>query len=224
MTEAGAPGCDNQHMSTRFTEISHFVQRPRLLGAVLMMALLFVPLSSVLPIARSLLLAFDGGALVFLGLMGSMMLRATPQSMRHRAQLQGEGHWVVFLVSLLVAGVVIGALFSELRAAQSKSLADIALASVSILLSWLFVAVLFTQQYAQNFYARDGQLLFPGTAQPDYSDFLYFAIVLSMCCQTSDVSVTASPMRRLVILHGLISFFFNVIIIAITVNVVASVA
>ena len=66
-------------------------------------------------------------------------------------------------------------------------------------------------------------MAFPGTEHPDYFDFLYFSIVLSMCCQTSDVVVSSSSMRRLVMLHSAMSFFFNVIIFAITVNVVASV-
>ena len=58
---------------------------------------------------------------------------------------------------------------------------------------------------------------------PDYWDFTYFALVLSMCCQTSDVTVSSGAMRKLVMLHCLVAFFFNVIIIAITVNVVAGV-
>ena len=82
---------------------------------------------------------------------------------------------------------------------------------------------MFAQQYAHSFYVKAGQLVFPGTEQPDYWDFTYFAVVLSMCCQTSDVAVSSSSMRRLVMLHGVVSFFFNVIIIAITVNVVAGV-
>ena len=52
---------------------------------------------------------------------------------------------------------------------------------------------------------------------------MYFAVVLSMCCQTSDVAITSSSFRRLVMLHSVVSFFFNVIIIAITVSVVAGV-
>ena len=111
----------------------------------------------------------------------------------------------------------------ELHAAKDKSLADIVLASSTIFLSWLFVAVVFAQQYAHSFYLTPGQLAFPGTETPDYLDFTYFSVVLSMCCQTSDVAITASPLRRLVMLHSIVAFFFNVIIIAITVNVVAGV-
>ena len=100
---------------------------------------------------------------------------------------------------------------------------DIALATSTIFLSWLYVAVVFAQHYAHSYYLTPGQLAFPGTESPDYLDFTYFSVVLSMCCQTSDVAITSSSFRRLVMLHSVVSFFFNVIIIAITVNVVAGV-
>ena len=99
----------------------------------------------------------------------------------------------------------------------------VALASSTIFLAWLFVAVVFAQHYAHIYYLKPGQLVFPGTDAPDYLDFTYFSVVLSMCCQTSDVAITSSSLRRLVMLHSVVSFFFNVIIIAITVNVVAGV-
>jgi uncharacterized membrane protein len=83
--------------------------------------------------------------------------------------------------------------------------------------------VVFAEHYAHSFYVRPDQLQFPGTAEPDYWDFSYFAGVISMCCQTSDVAVTSSALRRLVLLHSVLAFFFNVVILAITVNVVAGV-
>lgn len=168
-------------------------------------------------------IAFDIGAALFLSLMALSMVRVTPQTMHRRALLQDQEKWTVLIMSLGIAGIVLGALSNELHAAKDKSLADIALASSSIFLSWLFVAVMFSQQYAHSFYLKPGQLIFPGTDHPDYWDFMYFAGVLSRCCQTSDVAVTSRTMRRLAMGHCLVSFFFNVIIIAITVNVVAGV-
>ena len=92
--------------------------------------------------------------------------------------------------------------------------------------SWLFVHVLFGLHYAHRFYAPDkkgdrGGLRFPGETEPDYWDFTYFSVVLNMTFQTSDVAITSRTIRRLVLLHSVIAFFFNVIILAITVNVVA---
>jgi uncharacterized membrane protein len=209
------------------TSVSHTVRRgirrPRLLTSALVAVVAFLLLLPSFSPTRAMLIAFNAGAGLFLVLMLVLMFRATLASMHHRAQIQDENKWIVLILSLCVAAVVLTALSHELHAAKDKSLADIALASSTIFLSWLFVAVIFAQQYAHSFYLKAGQLVFPGTASPDYLDFMYFAVVLSMCCQTSDVAITSSAFRRLVMLHSVVSFFFNVIIIAITVNVVAGV-
>ena len=199
------------------------VRRPRLLTSTAIAFALFLLLLPSMPLARALLLAFNAGAGLFLLLMATLMARASTATMRTRAKIQDEGKWTVLTVSLGVAAIVLLALSHELHGAKDKSIADIALASSTIFLSWLFVAVIFAQQYAHAYYLVPGQLAFPGTDTPDYLDFTYFAVVLSMCCQTSDVAITASPLRRLVMLHSVVAFFFNVIIIAITVNVVAGV-
>lgn len=204
-------------------KFTRLFRRPRLATSALVTGIVFLASLSLLPISRAVLIAFDIGTFLFLILMARVMITATPQTMRKRAQLQDEGKWAVLLMSLCVAGIVLGALSNELHAAKEKSLLDIALASSSILFSWLFVAVMFSQQYAHSFYIKSDQLSFPGTTHPDYWDFMYFAVVLSMCCQTSDVVVLSGSMRRLVMLQSVVSFFFNVIIIAITVNVVAGV-
>lgn len=209
------------------TSVSHTVRRgvrrPRMLTSALVAMALFVLLLPAFPPGRAMLISFNAGAGLFLILMVVLMFRANLASMHRRARIQDEGKWTVLILSLGVAAVVLVALSHELHAAKDKSLADIALASSTIFLSWLFVAVVFAQQYAHSYYLTPGQLAFPGTETPDYLDFTYFSVVLSMCCQTSDVAITASPLRRLVMLHSIVAFFFNVIIIAITVNVVAGV-
>ncbi len=210
-------------MSALVHAIKRSIRRPRLLTSALLATVLFALLLPTVPPARALLIAFDGGAAIFLGMMLVLMFRASVTSMRNRARVQDEGKWTVLIFSLCMAAIVLFALSHELHAAKDKSPGDIVLASSTIFLSWLFVAVIFAQQYAHSFYLAPGQLVFPGTECPDYLDFTYFSLVLSMCCQTSDVAVTSSPLRRLVMLHSVVAFFFNVIIIAITVNVVAGV-
>src|SRR5258706_15526488 len=211
-------------MSSFTHALKRSIRRPRLLPSALLATILFALLSTTFPPARALLIAFDIGAAVFLMLMMVLMFRASVSTMHNRALIQDEGKWTVLIFSLCVAAIVLFALSHELHAAKDKSPADIVLASSTIFLSWLFVAVIFAQQYAHSFYLTPHQLVFPGTECPDYLDFTYFSLVLSMCCQTSDVAVTSSPLRRLVMLHSVVAFFFNLIIIAITVNVVAGVA
>ena len=152
-----AKTCENAHpahnraMTLAAHEWERLVRRPRLLVAALLSVLLFFVFSAFMPGARALLLAFNGGAVVFLALMALLMLRATPQAMHRRAEIQNEGKWTILAMSLCVAATVLGALYSELHAAKVKSLFDMALASSSLLLAWLFVAVVFAQQYAHSY-------------------------------------------------------------------------
>jgi uncharacterized membrane protein len=201
--------------------VLRFIRRPRLIGAVILGLAIFFGLLTAYPIALSFLIAFDFAALAYLLLTAMLMNSATADSMRTRAIHQDNGKWAVLAVSLFVALAVLIALSSELHAVQNKSSAMLGLACSTLIVSWAFVVIIFAQQYAHDFYLKKAQLNFPGTEQPDYWDFAYFAAVISMCCQTSDVVVTASGMRRLVLFHSVIAFFFNVIIIAITVSVIA---
>ena len=105
------------------------------------------------------------------------------------------------------------------------------LAGLAVGASWMVTHTTFALHYAHHFYgdgpapgAADdrGGLAFPGGELPDFLDFLYFAFVVGMTCQVSDVQVTTRPMRRLTLLHGVLSFFFNTIILALAVNLLAS--
>ena len=84
---------------------------------------------------------------------------------------------------------------------------------------------MFALHYAHDYYhAADTTatgLDFPGAEKPDYWDFMYFAFVIGMTFQVSDVQISRRIMRRVALLHSVIAFFFNVVIIAITVNIVA---
>jgi uncharacterized membrane protein len=205
----------------------HLRSRPRLITAALITFGLFLAALPLMSISRAILVSFDLGITIFLVLIANVMSRATPITMRQRAMLQDEGKWVVLGASMIVSAVVMLALYLELHAGKDKSLRDALISGVTICLSWLFLAAIFAQQYAHSFYldpeCKDGGLLFPGTTEPDYWDFMYFSVVLNMTFQVSDVQITARSIRRLALLHGIVAFFFNVTIIALTVNVVAGI-
>ena len=100
----------------------------------------------------------------------------------------------------------------------------LALAVVTIFLSWTFIHVIFALHYAHEFYGegRDrhiGGLEFPHDEQPEYWDFIYFSFVIGMTFQVSDVQVTSKLIRRMVVAHGIVSFVFNVAILALMVNI-----
>jgi len=177
--------------------------------------------------ARAILLAFVVAAIVFLGLIAYMFARADTASIRSRAREEDEGRWGALWSSVVVSGVMLVALGLELHASHAGGVFEIVLAATTLLLSWLFMNTMFAIHYAHAFYGDDanrrkrGGLDFPGEGDADYWDFVYFAFVIGMTFQVSDVQVSDRRLRRIVLMHGVIAFFFNVVIIALSVNVVA---
>jgi uncharacterized membrane protein len=101
------------------------------------------------------------------------------------------------------------------------------LAGTTVLTSWAFTQVMFALHYANEFYharhgERGGGLEFPGTDQPNYWDFLYCACVIGTSGQTADVSIASSAMRRFALLHCVLAYVFNTTLLALTINVAAS--
>ncbi len=98
---------------------------------------------------------------------------------------------------------------------------------MTLLVSWLMTHTTFAFRYAHEYYDVDpgtgivGGLEFPSEKRPDYLDFMYFSLVLGMTFQVSDVQITSRKFRRLAAVHGLLSFLYNTIILALTVNLAA---
>ena len=203
------------------SNLRHTIRRPGYWTAALLAIGVFLAFAQQTNVPRALLLGFNMGALFYVVYAFYMMSTTHASAIKQRAIHQEEGKWTALAVSIVTAMVVLVALSLELRGAKSKSMWDVALAGSSILLAWLFVALVFAQEYAHSYYMVGKGLDFPGEPEPDYWDVTYFSLVLNMTCQTSDVAINTRPMRRLVLLHSVIAFFFNVIILAITVNVVA---
>ncbi|WP_426689441.1 DUF1345 domain-containing protein [Rhodanobacter ginsengiterrae] len=174
---------------------------------------------------KALLLGFDLAAAIFLGLLAHLFNQAVPAMMRQQARAIDTGRWGVLLGGVLLSAVVLGALALELHAAKGGGLLDLLVSVLSVVLSWLFLNVMFAVHYAHGYYGDLGKqhagLEFPDTPEPDYWDFAYFSIVIGMTFQVSDVQITSNYLRRVALLHSVIAFFFNVFIIAITVNIVA---
>jgi uncharacterized membrane protein len=178
--------------------------------------------------AQALLLSFDLGALIYLGALLRLFNRANPEHMCRQARKQDTGRRGTLCSAVAVSLVVLVALTTELHAAKSGGAMAIGMAAISIVLSWLFMNTMFALHYAHGYYGDFGKphagLEFPGTPQPDYWDFVYFAFVVGMCFQVSDVQITSRILRRTALLHSVIAFFFNVFIIAISVNIAAGMA
>ena len=174
---------------------------------------------------RALLGGFDIGVATFLGLTAHLFGKATEASMRRRAADNEPDQHILSLLGLVVVVVVLTALGVELGGGGGHEV--IALAGGTLLAAWLFANLLFTFHYAHAWYVagaddkdREG-LDFPGDdTTPDYWDFAYFAFVLGMTFQVSDVEVTSQRMRRVALLHGLLAFLFNIVVVALTVSLV----
>ncbi len=178
---------------------------------------------------RALLIGFDSGALVFLALIIRKAMTEQSAAMRTHAASNEPDHHVLNVFALLVVVVIIVAIWIELTGQGGRHGTGIALAALTLCLAWLFANTLFALHYAHVFYLRGshgkdaGGLAFPGSdPTPDYWDFAYFAIVLGMTFQVSDVEVTSKRMRRIALGHGLVAFIFNIAVVALSVNLLAT--
>ena len=198
---------------------------PRLSSSMLLTVVLGGALQARVGVARAMMVSFDIGSAVYLALIAWMMSHTAPQALARRAERQMRGRWAVLVFSALVSGIVLLALRLELSSGHAGHPGDLPLAAASIVLSWLFFSVVFAQAYAHADHLDRLQgrqaLQFPGDVPPDYWDYLYFSLVLSMTFQTSDVNIRSRNVRHMVLLHSVTAFFFNVFILALTVNVVA---
>jgi uncharacterized membrane protein len=176
--------------------------------------------------------AWNVGVIVFLVLAGWLFTEERISRMAEDAARQEEGEWTIF--ALTIAAVVFSfvAIFGEFAllhdAKPEEKTLRITLVAVTLFVSWLMTHTTFALRYAHEYYSRDrgakevdGGLDFPGEKRPDYLDFMYFSLVLGMTFQVSDVQITSRKFRRLAAMHGLLSFLFNTIIVALTVNIAA---
>jgi len=172
-----------------------------------------------------ILAGWDSGVALYLVLIAWIMAHSSIDRIRQRACVEDEGAIILLVLTTASALASLAAVISELGHAPSAY--QVTLGAVTILLSWGFMHVIFALHYAHEFYGegaddRTGGLAFPGSEQPDYGDFLYYSLVVAMTAQVSDVQVTSKTMRRLTTVHGVIAFFFNVTVLALTVNIVST--
>ena len=121
----------------------------------------------------------------------------------------------------------LGAIFAELASEGDVQPGpwSYTLAIATVVLSWAFIHTIFALHYAHDFYGKGQRatgLKFPGDDKPDYWDFMYFSFVIGMTFQVSDVAVTNKWIRRSVVAHGILSFFYTTTVVALTVNMAAS--
>lgn len=201
--------------------------RPRLLmgmasGVLVWLLLLLVDLEGI----SKGIIAFDAGALVYLGLAFTLMRRGGVQQY---ADTEDEGSRTILLFTVVAAAVSLTAIVLEMNFSQhlqgAEKTAHVLLTVLTIFLSWLFTHTMFALHYARLYYRNvqaglPAGLIFPeADAQPDYWDFLYFACIIGTSGQTADVSLSSSEVRRIGLVHCVLAFFYNVAVLSLMINI-----
>jgi uncharacterized membrane protein len=208
----------------------HVRTRPRMAIATLagVAVALLVP-GIAHPTTRALI-GWNTGVWLFLVMIGWMMLQADHEHLRRNAIAQAEGAAIVLALVIVAAVFSIVAIVVELSAAKQgahHAVPHILFALTTVAGSWLLLPTLFALNYASLYYRTQhgSGLQFPDpdkTFRPDYADFLYFSFTIAVASQTADVTISTRPMRRLVLLQAILSFVFNTTILALTINIAAS--
>ena len=151
----------------------------------------------------------------------------TKDHLYQMAKNQDESLPVIFLIVVIT---VCFSLFGTVILILNKDVNSSVVSLLGVALSWLLLHTIFTIRYAHFCYdfknsksgTHSGGLEFPKEDEPDYIDFAYFSFVIGMTFQVSDVSISSRRIRRMALIHGLISFVFNAIIVALTISILAN--
>ena len=134
---------------------------------------------------------------------------------------------MLLVISFLLTLVIFAAIAAQLANPDALTLVDKLLIAVTLVLVWTFGNAIYTLHYTHLYYSSDdggkdrAGLKFPGTKEPDLADFTYFAFTLGVAVQTADVEITSPHIRRIVTIHCIVGFFFNLGVLALTINVLA---
>ena len=216
-----------------FNRIKNWDSHHRLIFATVVACAVAVLGEGRLRVPALLVTIWNTFALCVLALAWLRIVTAQPGESLRTAKLQDSSRRTIFLFVILAACVSLFAVGYLLATAYGRHggwlLGTIALALCTVIGSWFLIHTVFALHYAHIYYGDDpttpgskvGGLQFPDERTPDYLDFAYFSFVVGMTCQVSDVQVTGRRLRRWTLVHGLLSFAFNTILLALGINVVS---
>jgi uncharacterized membrane protein len=206
----------------------------RLAIALGLAALVTIAARPVAPGNIAVLLSWDAFVLCYLAMGWTVIALTDENQTRQRAQRYDPGGYMIFLLVVFAASasfVAIGFMVGDIRALGFWERAErLTLSVTALFLSWLLIHTLFAFHYARLYYflpqgkaAHHRGLKFPDDDEPDYLDFAYYSFVVGMTSQVSDVAVLSRPMRRLTLIHGVLSFVYNITILAMSVSIIGGV-
>ena len=222
-------------VSKTYTVIINPQIRLMLAVAVGLLAYLFLPHGTKSEIR--FLLAWDLGVIFLLAIILMMMKKADAEYTMHRARIQEPSNMATLTLTALISGASMVAVAFMLNDGrhwkEDPANLHLGLCTVAIFSAWFLLHTFFALHYARLYYDEmdkgasgnyKGGLEFPGGKLVDYWDFMYYSFTIAMCYQTSDVSISNAPMRRLTLIHSILSFIFVALIIGLVVNVVSNLA
>jgi uncharacterized membrane protein len=180
--------------------------------------------------ATRLLIAWNVGAWAFLFMILHMVTNPRREASVF-SRPEDENQWVLVVLGIVASLAAMAAIVWELGPVKDmagwEKAGHLALVGATVLSAWTFLQVMFALHYAGVYFRRHkggthGGLVFPGTDQPNWMEFFYQAFVIGCTFASSDVNVTSMRMRRIVVIQGVACFFFNAIILALTINVAAN--
>ncbi len=200
--------------------------------ALVIGAVAYIVVNGRLPPIAAVLLGWDVAGLVLLALVWALIVPADAASTRKLAGDEDPGRTLVYVIVLLASGVSLLAATMLVRQGRRMggglATAFPPLCLVTVAQAWAMTHTAFTLRYARLYYRADtegiGGIELPEHQPPTYFDFAYFAFTIGMCFQVSDVSVTSRQIRSTVLLHAVVSFAYNSVILAFVLNLVFGLA
>ncbi|GGB08370.1 membrane protein [Brucella endophytica] len=170
----------------------------------------------------------------YLALTLPKMLKSTPEQLKGSIARSDEPVWLIFTLTFGAVVVAVGSLFVFINSPRRFDPLELALTLAAVPLGWLALHMMAAVHYGHLYWREAdrkksdrrnqhaGGLAFQGGAEPGGVEFLYFAYVIGMATETSDTAITSTEMRRTNLIHGIVSYYFNMVLVAAAVNVAVS--
>lgn len=186
--------------------------------------------------SQAMLGGFDFAALCFIGSLVPLLRNHAPETMIVHAQANDTRRMAVLVITSMVMLVIVTAVTVELPDARKDPgmlhVVSLLVVLISLLIAWLFSNLVWMLHYAHMYYRNSadiGGLRFPTPKVgqddcdhcPDYWDFIYFSLTMGMAFATSDVEIERGDIRRIAVIHSAVAFFYNLVVLAFTINVTA---
>jgi uncharacterized membrane protein len=203
--------------------------RPRLSLSFLFGVLLGTLLPGQWSLLSRVLLGWNAGVWCYLGLMFWLMKHASATRIEELAEQEDRADLAIVAIMSIAATASLVAIVLELTTvrdlSQGHKLMHYLVTVSTVAGSWLFIATIFTFHYAKIYYRSPRQhraLQFPdANLQPNYWDFLYFSFTIAVAAQTSDVALASRPMRKTALAQSVLSFWFNMAVLGLSINIAA---